>query len=94
MNDTERILAAIGKVDTKLTEVTARMDGIEKRVSAVEESTARKIRYQSEEIESLRRKVGLRQPRCAFAGTQYPQPPPVRGLCARLRRLWRKQTEL
>ena len=36
MNDTEKILAAIGKVDTKLTAVTARMDSIEKRVSAVE----------------------------------------------------------
>jgi hypothetical protein len=57
MNDTERILAAIGKVDTKLAGVTARMDGIEKRVCAVEESTARKIRYQNEEIEALRRKI-------------------------------------
>ena len=57
MNDTERILAAIGEVDTKLTAVTARMDDIEKRVSAVEESTERKIRYQTEEIEALRRKV-------------------------------------
>lgn len=57
MNDTERILAAIGEMDTKLTAVTAHMGDIEKRVSAVEESTARKIRYQGEEIEALRRKV-------------------------------------
>ena len=57
MNDTERILAAIGEVDTKLTAVTARMGDIEKRVSAVEESTARKIRCQGEEIEALRRKI-------------------------------------
>ena len=57
MNDTEKILAAIGKVDTKLTAVTARMDDIEKRVEACEKSTERKIRYQGEEIEALRRKV-------------------------------------
>ena len=57
MNDTERILAAIGKVDTKLAGVTARMDGIEKRVSAVEESTARRIKRQDETIEALRLKV-------------------------------------
>lgn len=57
MNDTERILAAIGEVDTKLAAATARMDDIEKRVSAVEESTACKIRCQGEEIEALRRKV-------------------------------------
>ena len=57
MNDTERILAAIGKVDNKITEVTTRMDGIEMRVRVCEESTERKIRYQNEEIEALRRKV-------------------------------------
>ena len=57
MNDTEKILAAIGKVDTKLAGVTARMDGIEKRVSAVEESTARRIKRQDETIEALRLKV-------------------------------------
>ena len=57
MNDTERILAAIGEVDTKLTAVTARMDDIEKRVEACEKSTERKIRYQGAEIEALRRKV-------------------------------------
>ena len=57
MNDTEKILAAIGEVDTKLTAVTARMDDIEKRVEACEKSTERKIRYQGEEIEALRRKV-------------------------------------
>lgn len=57
MNDTEKILAAIGKVDTKLTAVTARMDSIEKRVSAVEESTARRIKRQDETIEALRRKI-------------------------------------
>ncbi len=57
MNDTKRILAAIGEVDTKLTAVTARMDSIETRVEACEKSTELKIRYQGEEIEALRRKV-------------------------------------
>ena len=57
MNDTERILSAIGEVDTKLTAVTARMDDIEKRVEACEKSTERKIRCQGEEIEALRRKI-------------------------------------
>jgi hypothetical protein len=57
MNDTKKILAAIGEVDTKLTAVTARMDGIEKRVRVCEESTERKIRCQGEEIEALRRKI-------------------------------------
>ena len=57
MNDTERILAAIGKVDNKITEVTARMDDIEKRVEACEGSTERKIRCQNEESEALRRKI-------------------------------------
>jgi hypothetical protein len=57
MNDTEKILAAIGEVDTKLTAVTARMDDIEKRVEACEKSTERTIHYQGKEIEALRRKV-------------------------------------
>ena len=61
MNDTERILSAINETNKNIAEVsanlTARMDGIEKRVKACEESTERKIRYQSEEIEALRRKV-------------------------------------
>ena len=57
MNDTERILAAIGRVDDKLTEATARMDDIEKRVSAIERTTERRIKRQDETIEALRRKV-------------------------------------
>ena len=61
MNDTERILSAINETNKNIAEVsanlTARMDGIEKRVKACEESTERKIRYQSEEIEALRRKI-------------------------------------
>lgn len=57
MNDTEKIIAAINGVDAKLERMNARMDGIEKRVKACEESTERKIRYQGEEIEALRRKV-------------------------------------
>ena len=57
MNDTERILAAIGRVDDKLTEATARMDIIEERVSAIERTTERRIKRQDETIEALRRKV-------------------------------------
>ena len=57
MNDTERILAAIGRVDDKLTEATARMDDIEKRVSAIERTTERRIKRRDETIEALRRKV-------------------------------------
>ena len=57
MNDTERILAAIGEVDNKLTEATARMDIIEERVSAIERTTERRIKRQDETIEALRRKV-------------------------------------
>lgn len=61
MNDTERIISAINETNKNIAEVsaslTARMGDIEKRVSAVEESTTRKIRYQSEEIEALRRKI-------------------------------------
>ena len=61
MNDTERILSAINETNKNIAEVSAslttRMNDIEKRVSAVEESTERKIRYQNEEIEALRRKV-------------------------------------
>lgn len=57
MNDTERILTAIGKVDTKLTEATARMDSIEERVSTIERTTERRIKRQDETIEALRRKV-------------------------------------
>ena len=50
MNDTERILSAINKIDR-------RIDDIEKRVSAVEEATAAKIERQQASIEALTRKV-------------------------------------
>lgn len=61
MNDTERIISEIRNVRTEVAAISEnlnqRMDGIEKRVSAVEEFTARKICYQNEEIEALRRKI-------------------------------------
>jgi chromosome segregation ATPase len=61
MNDTERILSAINETNKNIAEVSAslttRMNDIEKRVEACEKSTERKIRYQNEEIEALRRKV-------------------------------------
>lgn len=61
MNNTERIIAEIRDVKANVAEVnaslTGRMDGIEARVKACEESAALKIRYQDEEIEALRRKI-------------------------------------
>lgn len=50
MNDTEKILSAINKIDH-------RIDSIEKRVSAVEDATAAKIERQQASIEALTRKV-------------------------------------
>lgn len=61
MNDTERIIAEIRDVKANVEEINAnltqRMDSIETRVEACEQSTARKIERQQADIEALRRKV-------------------------------------
>lgn len=61
MNDTERIIAEIRDVKANVEEINAnltqRMDSIETRVEACEQSTARKIERQRADIEALRRKV-------------------------------------
>ena len=57
MNDTQKILAAIGEVNDKIDGIDKRVEAVEARVEKYEKTTARRIKLQQDDIDALRAKI-------------------------------------